>query len=101
MEEKIVQDSISNSTAITFTLTVLPSGRQVKVPLKTNLLEAVWGQKTGVNSVCGGKGSCGKCKGTIISGSAWPATAMENATLTPKGRISTNYNWGKEQSEQA
>lgn len=57
------------------TITFLPSKDTVQakvtvqVPEGTRLLEAARQAGIQVNSVCGGKGSCGKCKGRLLSGS--------------------------------
>ncbi|WP_407312360.1 ASKHA domain-containing protein [Desulfosporosinus sp. SB140] len=50
------------------TVTFLPSGERVQVPVGTGLLEAAHQAGLQVNSICGGKGSCGKCRGRLLSG---------------------------------
>ncbi len=51
-----------------FTATFLPSGAQVRVPAGTSLLEAAHQAGIQVNAVCGGKGSCGKCRARLREG---------------------------------
>jgi uncharacterized 2Fe-2S/4Fe-4S cluster protein (DUF4445 family) len=45
-----------------------PSGRRGEVPEGTTLLEAAQSLGVGIESLCGGNGSCGKCRVRIESG---------------------------------
>ncbi len=49
-------------------ITFLPSGKRVKVELGTTILAAAQEIGEGIRSLCGGKGSCGKCKVVVKSG---------------------------------
>lgn len=49
-------------------VTFLPSGTSVEVPAGSNLLKVAQDAGIEVNSVCGGKGSCGKCRAKIVEG---------------------------------
>jgi uncharacterized 2Fe-2S/4Fe-4S cluster protein (DUF4445 family) len=44
-----------------------PSGRKVKVPQGTTLLDAANKAEIYINSICGGSGYCGKCKVSVDS----------------------------------
>ena len=52
------------------TVTFLPDGQTARVAAGTTLLEAAQAADVFVNASCNGKGSCGKCKLVIESGSA-------------------------------
>ena len=52
------------------TVTFLPDGQKARVAAGTTLLEAAQAADVFVNASCNGKGSCGKCKLVIESGSA-------------------------------
>ncbi|MHB9098015.1 MAG: 2Fe-2S iron-sulfur cluster-binding protein, partial [Syntrophales bacterium] len=45
-----------------------PSGRRGDIPEGTTLLEAAQSLGVGIESLCGGNGSCGKCRVRIESG---------------------------------
>ena len=45
-----------------------PSGRRGEVPDGTNLLDAARNLGVDIESVCGGKGTCGKCKVRVEEG---------------------------------
>ncbi|WP_290898348.1 ASKHA domain-containing protein [Ferroglobus sp.] len=51
------------------TVTFLPSGKRAKVKKLTTILEAAQSVGEGIRSLCGGKGSCGKCKVVVKKGS--------------------------------
>lgn len=73
------------------TVTFLPSGRKTAVPLGTNLMKAAIAANVEIESVCGGKGACGKCLGRLVKGSISEFTAAEERHLPPEalseGRI--------------
>ncbi len=45
-----------------------PLGKRVEVPIATTILDAALVGGIGIRSVCGGKGSCGKCKVVVREG---------------------------------
>jgi uncharacterized 2Fe-2S/4Fe-4S cluster protein (DUF4445 family) len=51
-------------------ITFKPSGRTIEVPAGTELLRAARDAGIRIDSLCGGKGACGKCIVKIISGYA-------------------------------
>ncbi|MGD2142402.1 MAG: ASKHA domain-containing protein [Candidatus Bathyarchaeota archaeon] len=61
-----------------------PSGKKTKLLPGTTVLEA--SQATGIliDSECGGRGSCGKCKIIVLSGATNPQTPEETRHLTSK-----------------
>lgn len=77
------------------TLILMPSGRRGAVPAGTTLLEAASGMGVSIESICGGKGTCGKCQVILEEGhfpkygfdshpaSLNPRTSEEKALLTP------------------
>lgn len=52
----------------TFEIDFEPIGKRVDVAPDTNLLEAARQAGIGLASVCGGEGTCGRCRVTIMSG---------------------------------
>ena len=50
-------------------ITFRPSGKTIEVPQGTDLLEAARQAHVEIDAPCGGKGTCGKCLVSIISGS--------------------------------
>lgn len=59
------------------TVTFLPSGKKISIPLETTLIKAANDAGIEVNAVCGGKGTCGKCRAKIIEGAISEATRSE------------------------
>ncbi|MEW5947145.1 MAG: ASKHA domain-containing protein [bacterium] len=57
------------------------SGREAEVPLGCTVLEAAWRAGEPVDSPCGGRGKCGKCR-VRVKGDAAPATPRELEKLT-------------------
>jgi len=49
-----------------------PDEKSVRVPVGTTLLRAAQEANVYVNSVCGGDGTCGKCKVRVVSGQVEP-----------------------------
>ena len=47
------------------TVKIYPQGKQLRVPAKTNLLDALRSGGFSVAAPCGGKGTCGKCRVTV------------------------------------
>jgi uncharacterized 2Fe-2S/4Fe-4S cluster protein (DUF4445 family) len=62
--------------------TFLPSGKKIDVPLETTLIKAANDAGIEVNAVCGGKGTCGKCRAKIIEGVISEATRSEVERLS-------------------
>ncbi|KJS72551.1 MAG: hypothetical protein JL56_12845 [Desulfotomaculum sp. BICA1-6] len=62
-------------------VTFLPSG--VKTPVLTNatLMEAAAAAGIGVNAICGGQGTCGKCRARVVKGAISGATEAEKGHL--------------------
>lgn len=63
------------------TVTFLPAGTKVEIPIGTNLIEAAHRAGVEVNAVCGGKGSCGQCRGRLIKGILSEQSAMERERI--------------------
>lgn len=66
------------------TATFLPSGKKIGVPLETTLIKAANDAGVEVNAVCGGKGTCGKCRAKKLEGVISEATGSEVARLSPE-----------------
>lgn len=64
------------------TVTFLPSGSNIRVSPGTNLMKAANLAGVQVNAVCGGKGSCGKCRAKLVEG------ALSETSLTEKEFVS-------------
>ncbi|MCF8130115.1 MAG: ASKHA domain-containing protein [Deltaproteobacteria bacterium] len=65
-------------------VTFLPLGREVRVSQKTSLLNAALDAGVPVDSVCGGKGVCGKCRGRILEGDPGAVSSAEKRFLDQK-----------------
>ena len=70
-----------------FQIIFLPSGRRGDVPEETTVLEASREMGVGIESVCGGKKSCGKCKVKWVQGDLSPLTEEEGKLMTESERI--------------
>ena len=72
----------------TLSVTFTPSGRRGRVPAGTTALEA--GRMLGVDidSVCGGRGLCGRCQ---IGIGSQPGTPADPSRLSPPGPLETSY----------
>ncbi|HEY4688818.1 MAG TPA: 2Fe-2S iron-sulfur cluster-binding protein, partial [Anaerolineae bacterium] len=55
-------------TARTVEIDFEPIGKRVDVPSDTHLLDAARQAGIGLASVCGGEGTCGRCRVVIMSG---------------------------------
>jgi len=62
-------------------VTFLPDGLRAEVPLGVTLLEAAHQAGVYVNSICGGRQSCGKCRVIVTEG---PVDSQEVGLLTEK-----------------
>ncbi|MBN1317795.1 MAG: DUF4445 domain-containing protein [Anaerolineales bacterium] len=58
-----------------------PAGRRVYTKIGATILEAARGDSVGLASLCGGKGTCGKCKIRILSGQVSPLDDREKKAL--------------------
>ena len=65
-----------------------PAGRGVRVPQGVTVAAAANLAGVALEQVCGGKGTCGKCKVRLLSGSLGPVTEAERRHLTPEERAS-------------
>ncbi len=64
-----------------FVITFLPSGVTAPVNAGATLLEAAASAGIGVNSVCGGRGTCGKCRARVAAGAVSGVTEAERSLL--------------------
>jgi len=55
-----------------FKVTFLPDGKDIEVEENTTLMQAAGKAGVYVNTICGGKGVCGKCRVQVINGKAKP-----------------------------
>ena len=53
---------------VTFEVDFAPAGRRVRVDAGTHLLEAARSAGVGLASVCGGDGTCGRCRVVVMEG---------------------------------
>ena len=60
-----------------------PAGRSVQIPERATVAAAANLAGVALEQVCGGKGTCGKCKVRLLSGSLGPLTDAERRLLTP------------------
>lgn len=65
-------------------VTFLPLGRETRVSPDTTLLDAALDAGVRVDSVCGGKGVCGKCRGRILEGNPGAVSSAEKKLLDQK-----------------
>jgi uncharacterized 2Fe-2S/4Fe-4S cluster protein (DUF4445 family) len=65
-----------------------PIGKRIELDLPENALKAILDAGIGIKSVCGGKGSCGKCRIIILDNAAGPANEPELKSL---GREEINF----------
>jgi uncharacterized 2Fe-2S/4Fe-4S cluster protein (DUF4445 family) len=84
-----VKQSLADKTAkIVFT----PSGKRGTFPLGTPVLEAARSLGVDVDSVCGGRGICGRCQVTCATGEfAKHAISSRSEHLTPIGEVETRF----------
>ncbi len=61
-----------------------PEGRDIEVPVGTNLMECSIKAGFHIDAVCGGKGTCGKCK-VYAWGSLSDVTESEKKHISPEG----------------
>ena len=63
-------------------ITFAPQKITVSTPLGSTILEAALSAGVQVDSVCGGKGKCGKCRVKILAGEAGELTELEQCILS-------------------
>ena len=61
-----------------------PIGRRVPYRDGTSIFEVARDAGVGISSSCGGKGTCGKCKISVLSGEVSPLTEKEKEELRPE-----------------
>ena len=49
-----------------------PVGKRVDVPVGSSLLDAARRGGVGIASICGGEGTCGRCRVVVMTGSVSP-----------------------------
>ncbi len=69
-----------------FQVIFLPSGRRGEIPEGKTVLEASRELGFGIESLCGGKRSCGKCKVKWVQGDLSPFTEEEGKLITESER---------------
>ncbi len=70
------------------TITFLPSGIKAKVPAGTTILAAAEQADVNLNPVCGGEGTCGKCRVLVVTGKVTaPATTLLTAEEARGGNV--------------
>ncbi len=72
----------------TFTVAFTPSGRRGEVPAGITVLDAARHLGVDLDSVCGGRGICGRCQ---VSQGSMPAVPADPDALTPPGRLEIDY----------
>ena len=79
---------VARDAKIVFT----PSGRRGRFPLRTRVLDAARSLGVDVDSVCGGRGLCGRCQITCSEGD-FTKHAIKSTTgnLTPAGDVENRY----------
>ena len=70
-----------------FHVIFLPSGRRGEVPEGKTVLEASRELGVGIESLCGGNRSCGKCKVKWVQGDLSPFTEEEAKLITESERV--------------
>ena len=73
-------------------LVLMPSGRRGRVDAGANLLEAARGLGAEIESICGGRQTCGKCQVIVESGHfAKHAIDSDESRLSPAGETEREY----------
>jgi uncharacterized 2Fe-2S/4Fe-4S cluster protein (DUF4445 family) len=69
-----------------------PSGRRARVPIGTSLLQAARSLGVDIDSVCGGRGLCGRCQVLLAEGEfAKHGVTSRAENLSPFGRVEQEY----------
>jgi uncharacterized 2Fe-2S/4Fe-4S cluster protein (DUF4445 family) len=70
----------------------VPSGRRSRFPANTTVLDAARSLGVDLDSVCGGRGICGRCQVTVAEGThAKHGIESRAAHLTPAGQTELDY----------
>jgi uncharacterized 2Fe-2S/4Fe-4S cluster protein (DUF4445 family) len=72
-----------------FKVTFLPEGKNIEVEENTTVMQAAAKAGVYVNTICGGKGVCGKCRVQVIAGKANPG--KQAIALLTKDEIDDSY----------
>jgi uncharacterized 2Fe-2S/4Fe-4S cluster protein (DUF4445 family) len=73
-------------------LVLMPSGRRGRVEAGANLLEAARGLGAEIESICGGRQTCGKCQVVVETGHfAKHGIESSEAHLSPAGEVERQY----------
>ncbi len=83
---------MTDSRSGTFQLVLMPSGRRGGVARGANLLDACRSLGVDLESICGGKQTCGKCQ-VIVEEGQFAKHALTSAAdhLTPMGDVESTY----------
>lgn len=73
---------MSSTEAATCTVDFEPIGRRAAVPHGTKLLDAAHAGGIGITSVCGGQGTCGRCRVVVLDGEVSPPTERDRHFLS-------------------
>lgn len=76
------------SSGATVDVTFTPSGRRGPVPVGTTVLDAARGLGVDLDSICGGRGICGRCQVTV---GERPGVAADRDRLSAPGTTETSY----------
>ena len=70
----------------------MPSGRRRRFPVGTSVLAAACSLGVDIDSVCGGRGICGRCQVTLAAGEhAKLGITSKKSHLTPIGEVEESY----------
>jgi uncharacterized 2Fe-2S/4Fe-4S cluster protein (DUF4445 family) len=70
----------------------MPSGRRRRFPVGTSVLAAARSLGVDIDSVCGGRGICGRCQVTLATGEhAKLGITSRESHLTPIGEVEASY----------
>lgn len=73
---------VAKVIAVPYSIDFEPVGRRGPCPAGDTLLDTARGLGVDLASVCGGSGSCGRCKVQIVAGKLTPITLSEEAELS-------------------
>jgi uncharacterized 2Fe-2S/4Fe-4S cluster protein (DUF4445 family) len=73
----------------TFKVTFLPEGKDIEVEENSTIMQAAAKAGVYINTICGGKGVCGKCRVQIISGTVKPG--KQDIALLTKEQIDDSF----------
>ncbi len=70
------------NTNLRHTVELAETGRRIKVPHGTGILDVLHEAGVHIAATCGGKGTCGQCR-VVVSGQDYPPTQADEKHLTP------------------